>query len=70
MQTAAATHTQNNEVVCTCGEDHDGDLSEELAFMIHFLCERIQKEKDACHVLALMNAVKAGTEAIKILSEL
>jgi UPF0148 protein len=63
---------------CSCGEDHDkesctgddGGLAEELAFTIHSLCERVQNEKDASHVLTLMNAVKAGTEALEILCRL
>ena len=77
-KTAAATHVHDDGLTCTCGEDHDeesctcddGGLSEELAFTIHSLCERIQNEKDASHVLTLMNAVKAGTEALEILCRL
>jgi UPF0148 protein len=77
-KTAAATHVHDDGLPCTCGEDHDeesctcddGGLSEELAFTIHSLCERIQNEKDASHVLTLMNAVKAGTEALEILCRL
>jgi UPF0148 protein len=34
------------------------------------LCERIRNEKDPDNVLALMNAVKAGTEALQILCQL
>jgi len=37
---------------------------------IFSLCERIQNEKDPENVLALMNALKAGTEALKILCQL
>ena len=74
----AAAPTHSNESTCTCGEDHteesgtcnDGGLAEELAFTIHTLCERIQNEKDASHVLTMMNAVKAGTEALEILCRL
>jgi UPF0148 protein len=74
----AAAHTHSNESTCTCGEDYieesgtsnDGGLAEELAFTIHTLCERIQNEKDASHVLTMMNAVKAGTEALEILCRL
>lgn len=63
---------------CTCGVDHDEDtcscegglLTEEIAFTIHSLCVRIQNEKDPDHVLTLMNAVKAGTEALETLCKL
>ncbi len=65
---------------CTCGVDHDEDactcegegglLAEELAMTIHALCERVHNEKDPENVLALMNAVKAGTEALEILCKL
>ena len=59
---------------CSCGEDHDqprdGGLADELAMTIFSLCERIQNEKDPENVLALMNALKAGTEALKILCQL
>jgi UPF0148 protein len=34
------------------------------------LCERIQNEKDPDNVLALMNAVKSGAEALQILCQL
>ena len=62
----------------SCGGDHDGEpctcddggLAEELAFTIHSLCERIQNEKDPENVLTLMNSVKAGCEALKILCRL
>jgi UPF0148 protein len=74
----AAAHEHSDGSTCTCGEDHgedectcdDGGLTEELAFTIHSLCERIQNEKDASHILTLMNAVKAGTEALEILCRL
>ena len=65
---------------CTCGVDHDEDsctcegegglLADELAMTIHALCERIHNEKDPNHVLTLMNAVKAGSEALEILCRL
>ena len=48
----------------------DGGLAKELESTIHTLCERIRNEKDASHVLTLMNAVKAGTEALDILCRL
>ena len=77
---AAVVDEQTPGSTCTCGGDHDedsctcgdgdGGLAEELAFTIHSLCERIQNEKDASHVLTLMNAVKAGTEALGILCRL
>jgi UPF0148 protein len=68
-----AHHEQGNE--CSCGEHHEksgegGLLSDELAMTIVSLCERIQNEKDPDNVLALMNAVKAGTEALQILCQL
>jgi UPF0148 protein len=74
--TAAAAHVHpkhSNE--CSCGEHHDescegGLLTDELAMTIVSLCERIQNEKDPDNVLALMNAVKAGTEALQILCQL
>ena len=65
---------------CTCGVDHDEDsctcegegglLADELAMTIRALCERIHNEKDPNHVLTLMNAVKAGSEALEILCRL
>lgn len=60
---------------CTCGEHHEescegGFLADSLAMTIVSLCERIQNEKDPDNVLALMNAVKAGTEALRILCQL
>jgi len=75
---APAAHVHRDGSACTCGEEHgedtctcdDGGLAEELAFTIHSLCERIQNEKDPEKVLALMNAVKAGTEALGILCRL
>lgn len=71
-------HAHSEGSTCTSGEEHDeetctcndGGLAEELAFTIHSLCERIQNEKDPENVLALMNAVKAGTEALGILCRL
>jgi len=60
---------------CSCGEHHEetcegGFLADSLAMTIVSLCERIQNEKDPDNVLALMNAVKAGTEALHILCQL
>jgi UPF0148 protein len=60
---------------CSCGEHHEessegGLLTDELAMTIVSLCERVQNEKDPENVLALMNAVKAGTEALQILCHL
>jgi len=59
----------------SCGEHHEascegGLLTDKLAMTIVSLCERIQNEKDPDNVLALMNAVKAGTEAFQILCHL
>jgi UPF0148 protein len=75
---APAARVHSNGSACTCGEEHgeetctcdDGGLAEELAFTIHSLCERIRNEKEAEKVLVLMNAVKAGTEALGILCRL
>jgi UPF0148 protein len=75
---AAARHEHSHEPgeTSTCcvelgGEPcDDGGLTEELAFTIHSLCLRIQNEKDPGHVLTLMNAVKAGTEALATLCRL
>jgi len=55
---------------CTCGDEEGGLLAEELAMTIHALCERIHNEKDPENVLSLMQAVKAGTEALEILCRL
>jgi len=60
---------------CTCSEHANescegGFLADELAATILSLCERIQNEKDPENVLALMNAVKAGTESLQILCQL
>ncbi len=70
---AQVHHEHSNE--CSCGEHHaesceGGLLTDELAMTIVSLCERIQNEKDPDNVLALMNAVKAGTEAFQILCHL
>jgi UPF0148 protein len=70
---APAHHEQGSE--CSCGEHREescegGLLTDELAMTIVSLCERIQNEKDPDNVLALMNAVKAGTEALQILCQL
>ena len=76
---AAEHHAHEHGEECGCGEDHDedsctcdedGGLTEELAFTVHSLCLRIQNEKDAGHVLTLMQAVKAGTEALEVLCRL
>ena len=66
---------QQHSNVCSCGEHHEescegGLLTDELAMTIVSLCGRIQNEKDPDNVLALMNAVKAGTEALHILCQL
>jgi UPF0148 protein len=62
--------TDHDEDTCTCGDEEGGLLAEELAMTIHALCERVHNEKDPENVLALMNAVKAGTEALEILCRL
>jgi len=62
--------TDHEEDACTCGDEEGGLLAEELAMTIHALCERVHNEKDPENVLALMNAVKAGTEALEILCKL
>jgi UPF0148 protein len=66
-------HTHGSE--CSCSDHTDescegGFLADVLANTILALCERIQNEKDPDNVLALMNAVKAGTESLKILCQL
>jgi len=75
----ADPHTHEHGAECACGGDHDedscscdedGGLTEELAFTVHSLCLRIQNEKDPGHVLTLMQAVKAGTEALEVLCRL
>jgi UPF0148 protein len=71
---AAPVHHEHDHE-CSCGEHHEetcegGLLTEELAMTLVSLCERIQNEKDPENVLALMNAVKAGTEALQILCQL
>jgi UPF0148 protein len=60
----------HDEDTCTCGDEEGGLLAEELAMTIHSLCERIHNERDPENVLALMNAVKSGTEALEILCRL
>lgn len=59
---------------CSVGENGEfrkgGLLTDELAMTIVSVCERIRNEKDPNSVLALMNAVKAGTEALQILCQL
>jgi UPF0148 protein len=71
----AAPAGRLHDAPCSCGEHHEGTcvgggLADELAMTIVSLCERIQNEKDPDNVLALMNAVKAGTEALQILCQL
>lgn len=61
---------EHDEDTCTCGDEEGGLLAEELAMTIHALCERVHNEKDPENVLALMQAVKAGTEALEILCRL
>ncbi|HPJ97304.1 MAG TPA: Sjogren's syndrome/scleroderma autoantigen 1 family protein [Syntrophales bacterium] len=60
----------HDEESCTCGDEEGGLLAEELAMTIHALCERVHNEKDPENVLTLMQAVKAGTEALEILCRL
>jgi UPF0148 protein len=72
--TAAPAHHEHGRE-CICGEPHEescegGLLTDKLAMTIVSLCGRIQNEKDPDNVLALMNAVKAGTEAFQILCQL
>jgi len=50
----------------TCACDDEG-LAEELLSTIHSLCQRIRNEQDPESVLKLMNAIRAGTEALGIL---
>ena len=71
---AAQVHREHSHEF-SCGEHHEescegGLLTDELAMTIVSLCERIRNEKDPDSVLALMNAVKAGTEALQILCQL
>ena len=61
---------EHDEDSCTCGDEEGGLLAEELAMTVHALCERVHNEKDPEKVLALMQAVKAGTEALEILCRL
>jgi UPF0148 protein len=66
-------HTHGPE--CSCSDHTDescegGFLADVLANTILALCERIQNEKDPDNVLVLMNAVKTGTESLKILCQL
>jgi UPF0148 protein len=68
-----AHHEHGSE--CGCGEHNNescegGLLADELATTLLSLCKRIQNEKDPDNVLALMNAVKAGTESLQILCQL
>jgi UPF0148 protein len=72
-----AEHVHEHGPTCTCSSHEENEhecggvmLADELAETILSLCERIQNEKDPENVLALMNAVKAGTEALEILCRL
>jgi UPF0148 protein len=71
---SSPVHTHGPE--CSCSEHADescdggGFLADVLANTILALCERIQNEKDPDNVLVLMNAVKGGTESLKILCQL
>ena len=70
---APAHHEHDQE--CSCVEHNNetcegGLLADELATTLISLCERIQNEKDPDNVLALMNAVKTGTESLQILCQL
>jgi UPF0148 protein len=70
---SSPVHTHGPE--CSCSEHADescegGFLADVLANTILALCERIQNEKDPDNMLVLMNAVKAGTESLKILCQL
>jgi UPF0148 protein len=70
---SSPVHTHGTE--CSCSEHADescegGFLADVLANTILSLCERIQNEKDPDNVLVLMNAVKGGTESLKILCQL
>src|SRR5512136_584360 len=70
---SSPVHTHGPE--CSCSDHADescdgGFLADVLANTILALCERIQNEKDPDNVLVLMNAVKAGTESLKILCQL
>ena len=60
----------HDEDSCTCGDDDEGMLTDEVAMTVFSLCERIHNEKDPENVLVLMQAVKAGTEALEILCRL
>jgi UPF0148 protein len=70
---SSPVHTHGPE--CSCSEHAEescegGFLADVLANTILALCERIQNEKDPDNVLVLMNAVKTGTESLKILCQL
>jgi UPF0148 protein len=62
--------SEHDEDTCTCGDEDGGLLAEEIAMTVHALCERVHNEKDPAKVLALMQAVKAGTEALEIVCRL
>jgi len=76
VQAAAPAAHHEHGHTCTCGEEHEEDecgsvmLADDIAETILSLCERIQNEKDPENVLTLMNAVKAGAEALDILCKL
>ncbi len=67
---ACGCGVDHDEESCACEDEEGGLLAEEVAMTIHALCERIHNEKDPNHVLTLMQAVKAGTEALEILCRL
>lgn len=59
-----AVSRPGEEGTCSCD---DGDPAGELASALHSLCQRIKNEQDPETVLKLMDAVKAGAEALGIL---
>lgn len=68
---AAEAHAHGEGCTCHGSESEEGViLCDDLAETILSLCERIQNERDPENVLTLMNAVKAGTEALEILCRL
>jgi len=67
----AAPHVHEGTCGCHAEASTEGVmLADELAETILSLCERVKNEKDPENVLTLMNAVKAGTEALGILCKL
>jgi UPF0148 protein len=67
-QAAATAGTRGDGTARTGGEGEM--LADELALTVRTLCGRIREEKDPDVVLKLMNAVKAGTDALVILYHL